>query len=120
MTAFGGEWVQLFPKDSWENVTNEYEPFTFNHYGAKIPLPEFRATPTGLEGDGDNADGSDGEGLSQQSADGTTTEIAGETGASADAATTGYVNVYMEVSDDGDYEVPFHLILRVHLSAYIK
>jgi len=107
MTAFGGEWVQLFPKDSWENVTNEYEPFTFNHYGAKIPLPEFRATPTGLEGDGDNADGSDGEGLSQQSADGTTTEIAGETGASADAATTGYVNVYMEVSDDGDYEVMY-------------
>ena len=30
LTAFGGERVQLFPKDSWENTTNEYEPFTFN------------------------------------------------------------------------------------------
>ena len=63
LTAFGGEWVQLFPKDSWENTTNEYEPFTFNHFGAKIPLPEFRSTPTGLRGDGDNADGSDGSGI---------------------------------------------------------
>ena len=52
MTAFGGEWVQLFPKDSWANVTNEYEPFTFNDYGAKIPLPEFRPTPTGTEAGG--------------------------------------------------------------------
>jgi hypothetical protein len=42
LTAFGGEWVQLFPKDSWQNTTNEYEPFTFNEYGSKIPLPEFR------------------------------------------------------------------------------
>ena len=32
-TRFGAEWVQLFPKDSWTNVTNEYEPFTFNAYG---------------------------------------------------------------------------------------
>merc|ERR1719163_267236 len=24
------------------NTTNEYEPFTFNMYGAKIPLPSFR------------------------------------------------------------------------------
>ena len=30
LTAFSVEWVQLFPKDSWENTTNEYEPFTFN------------------------------------------------------------------------------------------
>jgi hypothetical protein len=44
ITAFGGEWVQLFPKDSWSNATNEYEPFTFNEYGAKIPLPELRPT----------------------------------------------------------------------------
>jgi hypothetical protein len=44
LTAFGGEWVQLFPKDSWENTTNEYEPFTFNDYGAKVPLQEFRPT----------------------------------------------------------------------------
>ena len=24
LTAFGGEWVKLYPKDSWANVTNEY------------------------------------------------------------------------------------------------
>ena len=126
LTAFGGEWVQLFPKDSWENTTNEYEPFTFNMYGAKIPLPNFRSTPTGLRDDpaatGDEA--VDGTGLSSQSADGTQTEIgaspSGVTGTSAPEATTGYVNVYMEVSDDGDYEVPSHLIPCVHLSADIK
>merc|ERR1719316_738921 len=56
LTAFGGEWVQLFPKDSWENTTNEYEPFTFNQYGAKIPLPEFRATSTGLADDAPEVD----------------------------------------------------------------
>jgi len=51
LTAFGGEWVQMFPKDSWTNVTNEYEPFSFNEYGAKIPLAEFRPTSTGLADD---------------------------------------------------------------------
>ena len=44
MTEFGGEWIQAFPKDSWANVTNEYEPYTFNDYGSKIPLQEFRPT----------------------------------------------------------------------------
>ena len=83
LTAFGAEWVQLFPKDSWANTTSEYEPFTFNHYGAKIPLPEFRATPTGLEGGGDGA------------------------GLSLDAATAGVVNVFMEVKDEGDYEIRY-------------
>ena len=130
LTAFGGEWVQLFPKDSWENTTNEYEPFTFNMYGAKIPLPGFRSTPTGIDPDHPDApvdtdlEAVDGTGLSLQSADGTQTEIgaspSGVTGTSAPEATTGYVNVYMEVSDDGDYEVPFQLIPRVHLSAYTK
>jgi hypothetical protein len=56
LTAFGAEWVQLFPKDSFENVTNEYEPFTFNEYGAKIPLPEFRPTTTGLADDAPTKD----------------------------------------------------------------
>lgn len=37
-TDLGGEWVKLFPKDSWKNETNEYEPFLFNKYGSKIPL----------------------------------------------------------------------------------
>jgi hypothetical protein len=50
-SAFGAEWVQLFPKDSWENVTNEYEPFSFNAYGAKIPLAEFRPTSDDLADD---------------------------------------------------------------------
>merc|ERR1719463_963569 len=117
LTAFGGEWVQLFPKDSWENVTNEYEPFTFNMYGAKIPLPGFRSTPTGIDAAHPDApvdtdlEAVDGTGLSRQSADGTQTEIgaspSGVTGPSAPEATTGYVKVYMEVSDDGDYEVMY-------------
>lgn len=45
LTAFGSEWVKLYPKDSWTNITNEFEPYTFNAYGGKIPLPEIRATP---------------------------------------------------------------------------
>jgi len=73
LSAFGAEWVQLFPKDSWENTTNEYEPFTFNEYGAKIPLPEFRPT----------------------------SEL------SDDAAPAETVNVFMEVKDEGDYEVKY-------------
>ena len=36
--------MQAFPKDSWENITNEYEPYTFNDYGSKIPLAIFRDT----------------------------------------------------------------------------
>jgi hypothetical protein len=73
-TAFGAEWVQMFPKDSWTNVTSEYEPFTFNEYGAKIPLAEFRPTSTGL------AD---------------------------DAPLEDTLNVFMEVSDEGDYEFKY-------------
>jgi hypothetical protein len=74
LTAFGGEWVQLFPKDSWGNTTNEYEPFTFNSYGAKIPLPEFRATTNDLSDDAGDAD---------------------------------VVHVFMEVRDEGDYEIKY-------------
>ena len=74
LTAFGAEWVQLFPKDSWENTTNEYEPFTFNEYGAKIPLTEFRPTTNGLSDDAVDAD---------------------------------VVHVFMEVKDEGDYEVKY-------------
>jgi hypothetical protein len=65
--------VQLFPKDSWENTTNEYEPFTFNDYGAKVPLQEFRPTDS----------------LSNV------------------APTIDVLNVFMEVKDEGDYEVKF-------------
>jgi hypothetical protein len=72
ITAFGGEWVQLFPKDSWANVTNEYEPFTFNEYGAKISV--FRPPSTGLANDAPNE---------------------------------GTLNVFMEVSGEGDYEIMY-------------
>ena len=56
LTAFGGEWVKLFPKDSWANTTNEYEPFTFNSYGSKIPLAEFRSASTALADDAPTTD----------------------------------------------------------------
>jgi hypothetical protein len=59
LTEFGGEWVQMFPKDSWTNVTNEYEPYSFNQFGAKIPLAEFRATSTGLADDAPKVDALD-------------------------------------------------------------
>merc|ERR1719421_1653406 len=51
---------------------NEYEPFTFNDYGAKVPV--FRSTSTSL------AD---------------------------DAPTEDVLHVYMEVKDEGDYEVKY-------------
>merc|ERR1719160_1751947 len=74
MTAFGAEWVQLYPKDSWTNKTNEYEPYSFNEFGAKIPLAEFRPTSTGLADDAPELD---------------------------------TLNIYMEVSDEGDYEFKY-------------
>jgi hypothetical protein len=74
LTAFGAEWVQLFPKDSWSNVTNEFEPFSFNEFGAKIPLSQFRATSCGT---------------------------------CDDAPTMPTLNVFMEVSGEGDFEVKY-------------
>jgi hypothetical protein len=74
LTAFGGEWVKLYPKDSWANTTNEYEPFLFNEFGAKIPLPEFRPTSTGLAND---------------------------------APSEEVLHVFMEVKDEGDFEVKY-------------
>merc|ERR1719473_1869286 len=73
-TRFGAEWIQMFPKDSWTNVTNEYEPFTFNSFGAKIPLTEFRPVSDGLQDDADTSD---------------------------------ILNVFMEVSDEGDMEFKY-------------
>ena len=55
---------------------HRYEPYTFNDYGSKIPLQEFRATTV------DSAD--------------RTIVI--------DAANTGEVNVFMVMESDGDYE----------------
>jgi hypothetical protein len=78
-TRFGAEWVKLFPKDSWANVTNEYEPFTFSKYGAKVPL--LRA-----HNDAGNED---------PLADGPT------------AVEFDNITVYMEVKDIGDYEIMY-------------
>jgi len=85
LTEFGGEWLQLFPKDSWENVTNEYEPFTFNEFGAKVPLVELRF-PEALPGSEDGDVSEDEQLLRPYSED--------------------FV-VYMEVSKEGDYEVKY-------------
>jgi hypothetical protein len=77
MTEFGAEWVKLYPKDSWDNVTNEYEPWTMNQYGAKIAyLREW---------------------------DGVTLDAEG--GPLPEAFDN--VTVYMEVSGYGDFEVKY-------------
>jgi hypothetical protein len=74
-TEFGAEWVKLFQKDSWKNETNEYEPFSFNKYGAKVPA--YR--------DFHNDDGDDG----------------------PTAIDEGTLELFMEVSDIGDYEIMY-------------
>jgi hypothetical protein len=79
MTSFGAEWVKAYEKDSWTNVTNEYEPYTFNDFGSKIPLQEFRATTI--------------------DDDGRTIVI--------DANGTSELNVFMVMDEVGDYEVRY-------------
>ena len=79
MTEFGGEWIQAFPKDSWANVTNEYEPYTFNDYGSKIPAQELRPT---------------------------TVDAANRT-IVVDAENKTTMTVYMEMSVNGDYEMRY-------------
>jgi hypothetical protein len=78
-TVFGAEWVKAYEKDSWMNVTNEYEPYTFNDFGSKIPLQEFRAT---------TAD-----------EDGRTIVI--------DAKNDEEMNVFMVMDEVGDYEIRY-------------
>merc|ERR1719316_1658512 len=80
LTEFGGEWVKSYPKDSWQNVTNEYEPYTFNDYGSKIPLGQFRAVTVNSE---------TGQKLHDNAPDATE------------------LNVFMEMSKDGDYEIRY-------------
>jgi len=79
LTEFGGEWVKMYQKDSWENITNEYEPYSFNDFGSKVPLQEFR--PTTLNENGQMIVNN--------------------------AANTDTLNVFMEMSDDGDYEIRY-------------
>jgi hypothetical protein len=79
LTEFGGEWVQSFPKDSWQNKTNEYEPYTFNDYGSKIPLAEFREV---------------------------TVDDVGRK-ITLDAQDKPQVNVFMRMDEDGDYEIRY-------------
>jgi hypothetical protein len=81
MTAFGAEWVQLFPKDSWLNLTTEMEPHTFNGYGAKIPL--LRPLVAGEAGD---------------------YEVSKTT---IEAVQEDEVSFYIEVSNSGDYEIRY-------------
>jgi hypothetical protein len=78
LTEFGGEWVKSYPKDSWSNETNEYEPYTFNDYGSKIPLDEFRPVTINP--------------ITKQKLD-------------DDALDATELNVFMEMSKDGDYEI---------------
>jgi hypothetical protein len=80
LLEFGGEWVKMYEKDSWTNITNEYEPYTFNDFGSKVPLQEFRPTTT-------------------NAATGQMIEN--------DAAATTMLSVFMEVSDNGDYEIRY-------------
>ena len=84
--------MQLFPKDSWENKTNEYEPFSFNDYGAKIPLAEFRPLPSGSTDCMDCMEKWQQLSLSQTTIDALKKDV---------------LNVFMEVKDEGDYEVKF-------------
>merc|ERR1719387_3182487 len=84
ISAFGGEWISLYPKDSWMNLTTEFEPFSFNSYGAKIPIAELR-------------------GIDELAAEYSIDEAAG-----GDAAATTYTaNFYMEVSHPGDWELRY-------------
>lgn len=80
LTEFGGEWVKSYPKDSWSNETNEYEPYTFNDYGSKIPLDEFRPVTINP--------------ITKQKLD-------------DDALDATELNVFMEMSKDGDYEIRY-------------
>merc|ERR1719316_701675 len=80
LTEFGGEWVKSYPKDSWQNVTNEYEPYTFNDYGSKIPLDQFRAVTINAQ---------TGQKLHDNAPDATE------------------LNVFMQMSEDGDYEIRY-------------
>merc|ERR1719456_1054541 len=79
ITEFGAEWVKAYEKDSWKNETNEYEPYTFNDFGSKIPLQEFRGTTV---------------------ADDNRTIV-------IDANYTDEMNVYMVMDEVGDYEVRY-------------
>jgi hypothetical protein len=84
ISAFGGEWLSLYPKDSWMNLTTEFEPFSFNSYGAKIPIAELR-------------------GIDELAAEYSIDEAAG----GAAAATTETAHFYMEVSHPGDWELRY-------------
>jgi len=78
LTRFGAEWVKLFEKDSWKNETNEYEPYTFNEYGAKIPIA--------YQGDDSR---SPSHGLSSTATD------------------TNKLTIFMEIATKGDFEIMY-------------
>merc|ERR1719335_1477124 len=87
ISSFGGEWISLYPKDSFLNLTTEFEPYTYNEYGAKIPIAALRGV-TELEAAtavDESAAGGDG---------------------GADVRSE-YAHFYIEVSNSGDYEIRY-------------
>ena len=64
----------------WTNVTNEYEPYTFNDYGSKVPLKDAR---TGDQARQENDHNQDLEDDSE--------------------GTTPTVDIYMAAPNDGDF-----------------
>jgi hypothetical protein len=77
LTKFQGEWVKLYRKGSWIEVASEWEPYTHNNHGSKIPLPAYRPDVT--------------EDLDTDSS----------------AAPTDNLNVFMSLPDHGDFEVKY-------------
>jgi hypothetical protein len=87
ISAFGGEWISLFPKDSFLNLTTEFEPYTFNAFGAKIPIADLR-------------------GVSELEA-ATAVDETQSGGSGGDDVRSEYAHFYMEVSNSGDYEIRY-------------
>lgn len=77
LTKFQGEWLKLFPKDSWEEVTSAFEPYTINDWGSKVPLAEYRP------------------------------DVVFDSQADTSKTLTDALNVYMSVPATGDFEVKF-------------
>jgi hypothetical protein len=83
ISSFGAEWITLYPKDSWLNLQTEFEPYTFNSFGAKIPIAELR-------------------GVTELEAETAVDESNGDTHALSE-----YAHFYIEVSNSGDYEIRY-------------
>jgi hypothetical protein len=88
MNYFGGEWIQLFQKDSWTREKSEHEPFMHNSHGSIIPLAELRRPTQPWTED----------------------ELLTDTMADKDSPTPGSFDtfsVYMNIDNAGDYEFKY-------------